>query len=203
MKTLKVCNKSFTKRCGTMVVPHELLEEGLELVKSDDAEELVRYGIKVRGMALPESIASTTSWQRVVVGLTAYGPEAFDLKKIEWCAFGAPHEAFLIITLIVRKRGLPGYWINNAIRDAHYSARKYEKVVYSLCKYADTDTVAKWLNTKDNPWYQIAGICACAENSMTCKPFAGICIKAYENLDTNYSGRFDNSWLDRKMQKIL
>ena len=203
MKTLRVCNKSFGKGCGVMMVPRELLEEGLELVKGENAKDLVLYGLKVKGMSLPESIASTRSWQKAIIGLIAYGDNAYDLKEIEWCAFGAPHEAFLIITMIVRKRRLPDYWLNTAIGYAHYSAQKFKKAVYNICKYVSDGTIDKWLGTKDNPWYQIAGICACAEKPLVNVSTVAKCELAYQNLTANYSERFDGPWLAQKFHKIL
>ena len=200
MKTLKVCNKSFTKRCGTMVVPHELLEEGLELVKrtgADVVKELVRYGHKVRGMALPESIASTRSWQKVIIGLVAYGPNAYDLERIEWCAYSAPYEGFLAITLLVKDRDLPVSWRENAIRDAHYSAHKYEKAIYEICKNVDHCTIMRWLLSKNSPCWQIAGICACAANPGLDTTFYVKAAVAFNNLMQN-NARFKSYWLYRK-----
>lgn len=198
MKTLKVCNKSFVKKHEMMILPHELLEKGLALVKEEGADivaELVCYGQKVKGMALPESIASARSWQKVIIGLIAHGPNAYDLEKIGWCAYSAPYEGMLAITMLLKDRPLPVDWMENAIRNAHYSVKSYEQKIYAICKNADHDTVVRWLASNGNPWWQIAGICACAEAETELEDEMCIeCAKAYIHLVEN-PARFKDDWL--------
>ena len=200
MKTLRVCNKSFNKKPGVMVLPQELLEEGLELVKRTEADavkELIRYGHKVRGRALREVIASDKSWQKVIVGIVVNGPDAFPLEHIEWCAYSAPYEGFLTITLLVKDLNLPVSWRENAIRDAHYSAHKYEKAIYEICKNVDHCTIMRWLLSKNSPCWQIAGICACAANAGLDTTFYVKAAEAFNNLMRNQV-RFKSYWLYRK-----
>lgn len=203
--TLRVNNKNWAKRHTAM-----LLAEGKALVNDPDVKvvDLVRYGnIVKRHKVTDESItndeswreviASDKSWQKAIVGIVVNGPDTFPLEHIEWCAYSAPYEGFLTITLLVKDLNLPVSWRENAIRDAHYSAHKYEKAIYEICKNVDHCTIMRWLLSKNSPCWQIAGICACAANAGLDTTFYVKAAEAFNNLMRNQV-RFKSYWLYRK-----
>lgn len=199
--TLRIGNKTWARRhSGT------LLAEGEELVNNQSVKvaELIRYGRRAKShMEVDESIAddkawqevidSVESWQKAIVGIVVNGPDSFSLEPLEWCAYSAPHNAFLTITMLLKDRELPIDWIENAISCAHYSVHSFERIVYQICnEYVDKDTIKRWLLSVDSPCWRVAGICACARQPELDSSFRILAAKAYVHLR---GGRFDSMWL--------
>ena len=198
--TLRLGNKTWVRRRSEI-----LLAEGKELVNNQSAKvaELICYGRRVKSyMEVDESIAddkawqevinSVESWQKAIVGIVVNRPGFFPLKPLKWCP-GAPYNAFLTITMLLKDCKLPINWIESAINCAYCSVHSFEKIVYQLCnEYVDRDTIKRWLLSVSNPCHQIAGICACARQPWLDPSFRILTAKAYAQLR---GGRFDSMWL--------
>jgi len=191
-KVLKVANKDWEKQRIASI-----LAEGEKLVNNPraDVADLVRFGRRFKGKKLPESLAGDDSWQKAIVGLIVYGPDAYKLEHLEWCAYSAPDRAFLTISFLLREKSLPKQWIMNALNLAHYSVQGYEWIIYKICNgHIHKKTIKKWLNCDNNPCWQIAAICGWSNRNEDAG-LDNLCIETYEKCLKG--GRFDSPWLEQ------
>ena len=158
----------------------DVILKGHEIVKSGTFDEVMAYAKENEGKCLPYSLTRATSWRHIIIGIYSRGAMAYTVKQVERRLAETPIFAFLEITILMKDRRLPRWWIERALELAY--GGKYEFRIYEICGKRIANTTAwEWLNS-DKRYLQIAGVCVCAAKPGLAPKFYIKCVDVDVNL---------------------